>query len=61
MPKVLNYANIMEYPNLMVGKLFWVFIYKGEEYFIQKSELTINIGMPNNFSTNKYGCIECSF
>ena len=52
--KVLNYGNIMEYPNLTLGKPFWIFIYEGKEYFIQKSETTINTGMSNNFSTNKY-------
>ena len=52
--KVLNYGNIMEYPNLTLGKPFWIFIYEGKEYFIQKSESTINTGMSNNFSTNKY-------
>ena len=46
----------MEYPNLNLGKPFCLFIYKGEEYFIQKSETTINTGMLNNFSTNKYAC-----
>ena len=54
--KVLNYGNIMEYPNLTLGKPFWIFIYEGKEYFIQKSETTINTGMSNNFSTNKYAC-----
>ena len=54
--KVLSYGNIMEYPNLNLGKLFWIFIYKGKQYFIQKSEATINTGMSNNFSTNKYAC-----
>ena len=53
---VLNYGNIMEYPNLTLGKPFWIFIYEGKEYFIQKSETTINTGMSNNFSTNKYAC-----
>ena len=46
----------MEYPNLTLGKPFWIFIYEGKEYFIQKSEKTINAGMSNNFSTNKYAC-----
>ena len=32
-----------------------VYLY-GEKYFIQKSETTINTGMSNNFSTNKYAC-----
>ena len=54
--KVLNYGNIMEYPNLTLGKPFWIFIYEGKEYFIQKSETTINTGMSNNFSINKYAC-----
>ena len=54
--KVLNYGNIMEYPNLTLGKPFWIFIYEGKEYFIQKSETTINTGMSNNFSTTKYAC-----
>ena len=54
--KVLNNGNIMEYPNLTLGKPFWIFIYEGKEYFIQKSETTINTGMSNNFSTNKYAC-----
>ena len=54
--KVLNYGNIIEYPNLTLGKSFWIFIYEGKEYFIQKSETTINTGMSNNFSTNKYAC-----
>ena len=54
--KVLNYGNIMEYPNLILGKPFWIFIYDRKEYFIQKSETTINTGMSNNFSTNKYAC-----
>ena len=54
--KVLNYGNIMEYPNLTLGKPFWIFIYEGKEWFIQKSETTINTGMSNNFSTNKYAC-----
>ena len=52
----LNYGNIMEYLNLTLGKPFWIFIYEGKEYFIQKSETTINTGMSNNFSTNKYAC-----
>ena len=52
----LNYGNIMEYPNLTLGKPFWIFIYEGKEYFIQKSERKINTGMSNNFSTNKYAC-----
>ena len=39
----------MEYPNLTLGKPFWIFIYEGKEYFIQKSETTINTGMSNNF------------
>ena len=46
----------MEYPNLTLGKPFWIFIYEGKEYFIQKSERKINTGMSNNFSTNKYAC-----
>ena len=54
--KVLNYGNIMEYPNLTLGKPFWIFIYEGKEYFIQISVTSINIGMSNNFSTNKYAC-----
>ncbi len=54
--KVLNYGNIIEYPNLTLGKPFWIFIYEGKEYFIQKSERKINTGMSNNFSTNKYTC-----
>ena len=54
--KVLNYANIMEYPNIILGKPFWILIYEGKEYFIQKSERTINTGMSNNFLTNKYVC-----
>ena len=54
--KVLNYGNIMEYPNLTLGKPFWIFIYEGKEYFIQKSERKINTGMSNNFSANKYAC-----
>ena len=54
--KGLNYGNIMEYPNLTLGKPFWIFIYEGKQYFIQKSETTINTGMSNNFSTNKYAC-----
>ena len=54
--KVLNYGKIMDYPNLNLGKPFWIFIYEGKEYFIQKSETTINTGMSNNFLTNKYAC-----
>ena len=54
--EVFNYGNIMEYPNLTLGKPFWIFIYEGKEYFIQKSETKINTGMSNNFSTNKYAC-----
>ncbi len=54
--KALNYGNIMEYPNLNLGKPFWIFIYEGKQYFIQKSETTINTGMSNNFSINKYTC-----
>ncbi len=46
----------MEYPNLILGKPFWIFIYEVKEYFIQKSETTINTVMSNNFSTNKYAC-----
>ena len=46
----------MEYPNLTLGKPFWIFIYEGKEYFIQESERKINTGMSNNFSTNKYAC-----
>ena len=52
----MNYVNIMEYPNLTLGKPFWIFIYEVKEYFIQKTEITINTGMSNNFSTNKYAC-----
>ena len=37
--KVLNYGNIMEYPNLTLGKPFWIFIYEGKEYFIQNLKL----------------------
>ena len=54
--KVLNNGNIIEYPNITLGKTLWIFIYEGIEYFIQKSETTINIGRSNNFSTNKYAC-----
>ena len=54
--KVLNYGNIIKYPNLTLGKPFWIFIYEGKEYFIQKSERKINTGMSDNFSTNKYAC-----
>ena len=54
--KVLNYRNIMEYPDLTLEKPFWIFIYERKEYFTQKSETMINTGMSNNFSTNKYDC-----
>ena len=47
--KVLNFGKIMEYPNPEMGQLFWLIIYNGKEYFIQKSETTINTGMSNNF------------
>ena len=52
--KVLSYWNIMDYLNLNLGKPFWIFIYKGKQYFIKKSEVTINTSMSNIFSTNKY-------
>ena len=54
--KVLNYGNVMEYPNLTLGKPFWIFIYEGKEYFIQKSETTFNTGMSNNFINSSYFC-----
>ena len=54
--EVSNYGNIMEYPNLTLGKPFWIFFYEVKEYFIQKSEMTINTGMSNNLSTYKYAC-----
>ena len=55
--KVLNYGNIMEYPNLTLGKPFWIFIYEGKEYFIQKSETIINTRMSNNFINSSYVCL----
>ena len=52
--KVLNFGKIMEYPNPEMGQLFWLIIYNGKEYFIQKSETTINTGMSNNFINSSY-------
>ena len=54
--KALNFGNIMEYPNPEKGQKFWLIIYNKKEYYIQKSETTINTGMSNNFSTNRYAC-----
>ena len=54
--KVLNFGKIMEYPNPEMGQLFWLIIYNGKEYFIQKSETTINTGMSNNFINSSYVC-----
>ena len=54
--KVLNFGKIMEYPNPDMGQPFWLIIYNGKEYFIQKSETTINTGMSNNFINSSYVC-----
>tara|TARA_Y100001970_G_C14211505_1_gene847229 strand:- start:1856 stop:2185 length:330 start_codon:yes stop_codon:yes gene_type:complete len=55
--KVLNFGKIMEYPNPEKGQLFWLIIYNQKEYFIQKSETTINTGMSNNFISSSYVCL----
>ena len=47
----------MEYPNPEMGQLFWLFVYNKKEYFIQKSETTINTGMSNNFINSSYVCL----
>ena len=36
---------------------FWLIIYNKKEYFIQKSETTINTGMSNNFINSSYDCL----
>ena len=54
--KVLNFGKIMEYPNPEKGQQFWLIIYNKKEYFIQKSETTINTGMSNNFINSSYVC-----
>ena len=48
----------MEYLYLTLEKPFWIFIYEEKVYFIQKSLIMINTGMPNNFSTNQNACHE---
>ena len=56
--KALNFGKIMEYPNPEKGQKFWLIIYNKKEYFIQKSETTINTGMSNNFINSSYVCLR---